>query len=96
MANDKIEADADYSISNDVDGDSWTDVVSGYEGEGDTLLDLKVIGYNSLDWGLLNPNHTYRATITGAGTPLQFLIEDVYYQNNSGGLTVDIYCKQEC
>ena len=96
QANDKIEADVDYSISTDVEGDSWTDVVSGYEEEGDTLLDLKVIGFNSLNWGALNPDHTYRVAITGAGEPLQLLIHDVYYQNNTGGLTVNIYCKKEC
>ena len=90
FAGDTIDFDAKYSITNRIPGDTWTDSVSGYEGYGPTLLDLFVNGVN-VDWGIFNEDHTYECTITGDGTPVNLWIYDIYYPNNVGSLTVDIY-----
>lgn len=41
-AGDTITADAKYSKTERIAGDTWTDTVSGYEGHGPTLLDLQL------------------------------------------------------
>ena len=85
-----IEFDAKYSITHSKIGDTWTDVVTDYESYGTTLLDLFVNG-GSVDWGAYNPEHIYYWTVTGTDTPVELLIYDIYYPNNVGSLTVNIY-----
>jgi hypothetical protein len=84
-----IEFDAKYSITHSDSGDTWTDTVSGYESYGEELLDLQVNGI-SLEWGDYNVDHIYECSWTGGGV-VQFCIKDIYYPNNTGYLTVEIY-----
>ena len=92
-AGDTIDFDAKYSITNRIVDDEWTDLVSGYEGYGTGLLELKVNG-EFVSWGDFNSEHIYYWNIVGDGSPLgvALWIYDIYYPNNSGFLTVDIYC----
>jgi len=85
-----IEFDAKYSITHSVVADTWTDSVTQYESYGPTLLDLFVNG-SSIDWGVYNDEHTYYHTITGAGAAVNLLISDIYYPNNIGFITVNIF-----
>lgn len=85
---DSIMFDADYSLS--FDGDSWTDDVTGYESYGDELLDLQVNG-SSVDWGAFNEEHSYWYFVNGDGSNLELSVYDVFYPNNSGSLTVEVY-----
>jgi hypothetical protein len=91
-AGDGIEFDVDYSYRTPTSV-AWTDAVSTYEYLGDTLLDLKVNGgfVNWDDDAVYNADHTYWYELTGTGAPVTFLIDDAYYPNNTGNLTVDIY-----
>jgi hypothetical protein len=89
-AGDTIDFDAKYSITNRIQGDTWTDVVTGYESYGPTLLDLFVNG-NPGDWGVYNADHDYECTITGDGSQVELWIYDIYYPNNAGSLRVNIY-----
>ena len=84
-----IEFDAKYSITHSDSGDTWTDTVSGYESHGKELLDLQVNGI-SLEWGDCNVDHIYVCSWTGGGV-VEFCIKDIYYPNNTGYLTVEIY-----
>jgi len=85
-----ITFDAEYSTS---DGTNWVDgVAAPYDGYGSNLLDLMVNGV-PVDWGTYNSAHEYSLPITGTGLQLSLLINDVYYPNNGGSLTVDIYGK---
>lgn len=90
FAGDTIDFDAKYSITNKIPGDTWTDTVTGYESYGPTLLDLFVNG-TSVNWGIFNSDHKYQFNITGDGNGLELLIYDVYYPNNIGNLTVEIF-----
>jgi hypothetical protein len=90
FAGDTIDFDAKYSVTNRISGDTWTDAVSGYESYGPTLLDLFVNGA-SVDWGAHNEQHTYYYNLIGDGTTVDLLIYDIYYPNNSGAITVNIY-----
>ena len=89
-AGNTIEFDADYSITKKVSGHTWTDEVTNYETYGDKLLSLLVDGelYN---WGEFNENHIYQTKYLGEGGIVNFRIHDIYYSNNNGTLTVDIY-----
>ncbi len=89
-AGDTIDFDAKYSITGRVGGDTWTDIVSGYESYGSTLLDLMVNG-SFVDWGAYNSSHEYWHQVTGDGNQFSFKIYDIYYPNNTGSLTVEIY-----
>jgi predicted ribosomally synthesized peptide with SipW-like signal peptide len=89
-AGDTIDFDAKYSITHRIDGDDWTDVVSGYESHGPTLLDLMVNG-SFVDWGAYNSSHEYWHQVTGDGNLFSFKIYDIYYPNNTGSLIVEIY-----
>ena len=40
-----------------------------------------------------NADHVYWYEMTGTGVPVSFQVYDVYYPNNTGNLTVDIYAK---
>ena len=90
FAGDTIDFDAKYSITHRITEDTWTDTVSGYEGYGTKLLNLLVDGVE-VDWGDFNWDHKYECTITGDGTQVDLLIYDIYYPNNAGSLTVNIY-----
>ena len=87
-----IEFDAKYSISYGWPGDTWTDLVKGWENYGTMYLDLFVNG-NPGDWGDFNGDHTYECTIMGDGSPVALRIYDLVELNpyNTGSLTVDIY-----
>lgn len=93
-AGDTIAADVDYSFTERISGDYWTDNVSGYTQYGEGLLNLVVLGHSSsesLNWGSFTCSHVYKASVTGTGQPLSFYIYDTYDGNNSGYLTVRIY-----
>ncbi len=79
--------DAEYSYTPSIDL-SWVDGVTGYGSYGTDLLDLKVDG-SFIDWGAYNSEHTYQIPYAGTGSPI-FLVNDAYYPNNSGSLSVDI------
>jgi len=89
-AGDTIDFDAKYSITNRITGDTWTDTVTGYSSHGPTLLDLFVNG-GSVDWGVYNTEHIYYWTLAGTGVPVELWIYDIYYPNNTGFITVNIY-----
>lgn len=91
-AGDTIIADAEYSLTQRIIGDTWTNVVSGYEIHGDILLDLTIDGKN-IDWGAYNENHVYNHYRLGNGeaVTLALVIYDIYYPNNVGSLTVNVY-----
>lgn len=91
-AGDTIDFDADFSITNKVAGDGWTDAVTNYESYGNTLLDL-FVNDSPFEWsnGTYNKDHTYYQTYTGDGNAVSFKIYDVYYPNNVGELEVAIY-----
>lgn len=94
LAGDTITADVDYSFTERIPGDYWTDNVSGYTQYGEGLLNLVVLGHSgseSLNWGSFTCSHVYKTSVTGAGQPLSFYIYDIYDSNNSGYLTVRIY-----
>jgi len=91
FAGDTIEFDAKCSITTKILGDTWTDFVTGYEGHGPDLLELKVDG-DFVDWGpLCNPLHVYEWTMTGTGGQVELQIYDTYPDNNIGDITVNIY-----
>ncbi|MFH1770005.1 MAG: hypothetical protein ABH828_00435 [archaeon] len=89
-AGDTIDFDAQYSLTNRIVNDIWTDLVSGYEGYGPDLLELKVNG-NFVDWGAYNAMHKYMIELAGDGNQASFEIYDTYPVNNVGYLTVNIY-----
>lgn len=91
-AGDGIQFDADYSYRT-LSSVTWTDSVSTYEAYGPTLLDLEVNG-GFVDWdddAVYNVDHTYWYETAGTNAPATFQVYDVYYPNNTGVLTVDIY-----
>ena len=88
-ANDYITADAKYSMRS-VNGPDWTDIVKNYEAYGPTLLDL-FIDNIAPNWGVYNPSHIYWRTIAGTGAQVKLQISEIYAQNDSGFLTVDVY-----
>lgn len=89
-AGDSIDFDAEYSLTNNVLGDTWSDDVTNYEVYGPNLLDLKVDG-SFVNWGGFNPTHEYWMDIIGDGTTITFEIYDIFPPNNTGSLFVDIY-----
>ncbi|MDP3998047.1 MAG: hypothetical protein Q8P89_00315, partial [bacterium] len=91
-AGDTIDFDAEYSLTNRIPGDTWTDAVSGYESWGGDLLDLQIKSL-STDWGVFNPQHIYWKDWSGTGSNLSFKVYDIYYPNNVGNLFVDIFAK---
>jgi len=86
-AGDGIQFDARYSYRT---GSSvgWTDSVSTYESYGATLLDLSFD--STTPWGNYSPSHAYQSLVTGDGNLASFLINDIYYPNNTGNLSVEI------
>lgn len=89
-ANDYITADAKYSMRS-IDGTDWTDSVKNYLTYGPTLLDLFVDDDVVPNWGVYNPSHIYWRTIIGTGAKVKLQIYEIYAQNDSGALTVDVY-----
>ncbi len=87
-AGDGINFDARYSYRTPTSV-GWTDAVSTYEYLGTTLLDLTFNG--TTPWGVFTPPHEYKALVVGDGNQASFLINDVYYPNNTGSLSVDTY-----
>lgn len=83
-----ITADAEYSSG--PDSFAWQDLVEKYEDEGEGLLELRIDG-NFVEWGPFNSNHVYTLDIIGRGSTIVLDIYDIYYPNNSGTLTADIY-----
>ncbi len=84
--------DAEYSTSDS--GANWVDgVAAPYLGYGVNLLDLQVNG-GFVDWdddAVYNADHTYWTEIAGTGAPVSLQVYDVFYPNNTGSLTVDIF-----
>jgi len=85
-----IYFDAEYGQNLNGATKEWMDGVEGYKGYRTDLLDLMVNG-GFVDWGVYNSDHTYYQYVVGAGAPLSLMINDVYYPNNTGSLTVYIY-----
>lgn len=90
-AGDSIDFDAKCSFRTG-SSTQWTDAVSTYEGYGTQLLDLYLNGMN-VDWGPCNASHMYEYMMVGDGSNASFNIYDVYYPNNTGFLTVNIYAQ---
>lgn len=90
-AGDGITFDARYSVRAVSSPTTWTDAVSTYGSYGEDLLDLFFNG--TTPWGSYDSSHEYSYVTTGDGNPASFLINDVYYPNNSGNLYVDIYAQ---
>lgn len=90
-AGDGIDFDADFSYRTPTSA-TWTDSVNSYGSYGATLLDLMVNG-GFVEWGdgTYHADHVYWYNMAGAGAPVNFQVNDVYYPNNTGSLTVDIY-----
>lgn len=83
-----ITADAEYSSRW---GHPWQDLVEGYEGYGECLLELKV-NDTCVEWGPYNSGHVYTMEFVGTGSTVDFQIYDLAGgTNNSGQLTVKIY-----
>lgn len=89
-AGDTIIFDAEYSKTNRISGDNWTDDVTGYESDGPNLLDLMVNG-TFVNWGAYNEDHIYWYETTGNGGAFTFKINDTFPSNNSGSITVEVY-----
>lgn len=83
-----ITADAEYSSG--PDSFAWLDSVEKYESYGEGLLELRING-GFVEWGAFNANHVYTLDIIGDGNPVVLDIYDIYYPNNSGTLTANIY-----
>ncbi len=86
-----IVFDPEYSTSDS--GTTWVDgVAPPYDSYGPNLLDLMVDG-GYVNWGAYNPAHTYEIPYVGTGAPASFGVYDVFYPNNTGALSVDIFGK---
>ncbi len=89
QAGDNIHFDAECASDGGVT--PWINGVPRYLSYGENLLDLK-INDNFVDWGSCEPvNHTYYYLLNGNGSPVSFKVYDIYYPNNTGSLTVEIY-----
>ncbi len=94
-----LRADAEYSqdaVQRASDpATNWTDDVRGYLSYGEALLELKVDGA-FIEWGAYNPAHIYTLEKPGTGRTLtlQFQVNDVYAQNNTGGLAHPVQVRQ--
>jgi len=77
------DAFADFELANP------TTVVTTFQG---TRLGLAVNGGNIDGWGSYNTNHVYERTLAGQGTAVSLAMSDVVFTDNSGSVTVDIFC----
>jgi hypothetical protein len=77
------DAFADFELANP------TKVVTTFQG---TRLGLAVNGGNVDGWGSYNTNHVYERTQAGQGTAISLAMSDVVFTDNSGSVTVDIFC----
>ncbi len=57
-----------------------------------TRLGLSVDGGNVDQWGSYNTNHVYQREVVGQGTALSLRCSDVVFTDNSGSVTVDVFC----
>lgn len=65
--------------------------MDGYTGYGADILELKINNVLGA-WGPFNTLHTYARSFTMASAGKAVLgIEDSYYEDNKGNLSVDIY-----
>jgi hypothetical protein len=77
------DAFADFELANPAK------VVTTFQG---TRLGLAVNGGNIDGWGSYNTNHVYERIIAGQGTSVALAMSDVVFTDNSGSVTVDIFC----
>lgn len=89
-----IQADAKYTqdaIQRAAD-QAWTDSVNLYGSYGPQLLDLLVDGAIA-PWGAYSSAHRYAMSLPATGSPvtLALNINDIYADNNTGGLCVALY-----
>jgi len=88
MTTPALSADAKYTTQDD--WATYSDYLLGYENKGTGLCELYVDGYPA-DWGSYNMDHEYTVAYLGAGSSVDFQIDDYYATNNTGALTVTIY-----
>ena len=86
-----IQADAKFSqdASQRAALAPWTDLVNNYESYGPGLLEMTVDGA-FVDWGSFSDSHAYTIPYVASGSMIDFSIDEVYAQNNTGGLCVDV------
>jgi hypothetical protein len=93
-----IEADAEYSqdAAQRAVSAPWTDSVNTYEYLGEDLLELYVDGA-AVEWGAFNAGHRYTLDVVPTGAPLAIgtNIYDTFPSNNTGGLCVALYYKDD-
>lgn len=77
------DAFADFELANPAK------VVTTFQG---TRLGLSVNGGNIDGWGSYNTNHVYERIQAGQGTSVALAMSDVVFTDNSGSVTVDIFC----
>ncbi len=77
------DAFADFELANP------TVSVTTFQG---TRLGLAVNGGTIDGWGSYNTNHVYERTLAGQGTAVSLAMSDVVFTDNSGSVTVDIFC----
>jgi hypothetical protein len=86
-------ADAEYALRNDDYGTGWTKGDAPPYSEPYNGLDLCSDAGTNTDWGPLDTaTHTYSILYTGTGSTISLFIKDNVYGDNSGSLTVNIYC----
>ena len=73
----------------DATNQDWADT-SGSVDFGLALDDAAPSNAKTPHWGPLVTAHAYEITYVGKGTPLQALINDIQYDNNSGSLQLQI------
>ena len=87
-------ADAEYWIDTNTSPTTPLDTAPTMNGSVDFGLaidDLSVNSTKTPHWGAYASNHIYEALYTGRGQPLQALLYDSQYNNNSGTLKLEIY-----
>jgi len=77
------DAFADFELANP------TAVVTTFQG---VRLGLTVNGGGVDGWGSYNTNHVYERTVAGQGTSVALAMGDVVFTDNSGSVTVDVFC----
>ncbi len=92
-----IQADAEYSQDAHQRANTlpWTDSVRTYESYGEGLLELKVDGA-VVEWGDFAADHVYTLDKVASASAMdfQFQVDDIYAQNNTGGLCVALFLGQ--
>jgi len=86
-----VYADAIYLSTGPVGGapeEQWNPYVQGNAGLGGAFL---WIDGSAPEWGPYAANHTYAVDIIGSGEPAYAWVNDGFYADNAGGLTVSVY-----